>query len=123
MLIKKQLKYLRVREKKTIQQQILLLQQDLALYHIPVDPIAASGKELINKVKAPLTKVLKQDFHDTISGQMNDFSSIARQSIRRLEKNNSKYCENKDTKSSLTEESTKRKSNNHEAQICIYNNQ
>ena len=72
--------------------------------HIPVDPIAASGKELINKVKAPLTKVLKQDFHDTVSGQMNDFSSIARQSIRRLEKNNSKYCENKDTKSSLTEE-------------------
>jgi surface protein len=72
--------------------------------HIPVDPIAASGKELINKVKAPLTKVLKQDFHDTVSGQMNDFSSIARQSIRRLEKNNSKYCENKETKSSLTEE-------------------
>ena len=72
--------------------------------HIPVDPIAASGKELINKVKAPLTKVLKQDFHDTVSGQMNDFSSIARQSIRRLEKNNSKFCENKETKSSLTEE-------------------
>ena len=72
--------------------------------HIPVDPIAASGQELVNKVKTPLTKVLKQDFHDTISGQMNDFSSIARQSIRRLEKNNSKYCENKDTKSSLTEE-------------------
>ena len=72
--------------------------------HIPVDPIAASGKELINKVKAPLTKVLKQDFHDTVSGQMNDFSSIARQSIRRLEKNDSKYCENKETKSSLTEE-------------------
>jgi hypothetical protein len=47
-----------------------------------IDPIAASGKELINKAKAPLTKVLKQDFHDTISGQMNDFSSIARQSIR-----------------------------------------
>ena len=72
--------------------------------HIPVDPIAASGKELINKVKAPLTKVLKQDFHDTVSGQINDFSSIARQSIRRLEKNDSKYCENKETKSSLTEE-------------------
>ena len=72
--------------------------------HIPVDPIAASGKELVNKVKTPLTKVLKQDFHDTISGQMNDFSSIARQSIRRLEKNDSKYCENKETKSSLTEE-------------------
>ncbi len=72
--------------------------------HIPVDPIAASGKELINKVKTPLTKVLKQDFHDTVSGQMNDFSSIARQSIRRLEKNDSKYCENKETKSSLTEE-------------------
>jgi surface protein len=72
--------------------------------HIPVDPIAASGKELINKVKAPLTKVLKQDFHDTVSGQMNDFSSIARQSIRRLEKNNSQFCENKETKSSLTEE-------------------
>ena len=72
--------------------------------HIPIDPIAASGKELINKAKAPLTKVLKQDFHDTISGQMNDFSSIARQSIRRLEKNDSKYCEDKETKSSLTEE-------------------
>ena len=72
--------------------------------HIPVDPIAASGKELVNKVKTPLTKVLKQDFHDTISGQMNDFSSIARQSIRRLEKNDSKYCEKKETKSSLTEE-------------------
>ena len=56
--------------------------------HIPVDPIAASGKELVNKVKAPLTKVLKQDFHDTVSGQMNDFSNIARQSVRRLEKNN-----------------------------------
>ncbi|MDC0624328.1 BspA family leucine-rich repeat surface protein [Alphaproteobacteria bacterium] len=72
--------------------------------HIPIDPIAASGKELINKAKAPLTKVLKQDFHDTISGQMNDFSNIARQSIRRLEKNDSKYCEDKETKSSLTEE-------------------
>lgn len=72
--------------------------------HIPIDPIAASGKELVNKVKTPLTKVLKQDFHDTISGQMNDFSNIARQSIRRLEKNDSKYCEDKETKSSLTEE-------------------
>ena len=72
--------------------------------HIPVDPIAASGKELINKVKAPLTKVLKQDFHDTVSGQMNDFSSIARQSIRRLERNDFKYCEDTETKSSLTEE-------------------
>ena len=72
--------------------------------HIPVDPIAASGKELVNKVKAPLTKVLKQDFHDTVSGQMNDFSSIARQSIRRLERNDFKYCEDTETKSSLTEE-------------------
>jgi len=72
--------------------------------HIPVDPIAASGKALVNKVKAPLTKVLKQDFHDTVSGQMNDFSSIARQSIRRLEKNNSKYCEDTETKSSINEE-------------------
>ena len=72
--------------------------------HIPVDPIAASGKELVNKVKAPLTKVLKQDFHDTVSGQMNDFSNIARQSVRRLEKNNIKYCEDTETKSSLNEE-------------------
>jgi len=71
--------------------------------HIPVDPIAASGKELVNKVKAPLTKVLKQDFHDTVSGQMNDFSNIARQSVRRLEKNNIKYCEDTESNSSLDE--------------------
>ena len=72
--------------------------------HIPIDPIAASGQELVNKVKTPLTKVLKQDFHDTVSGQMIDMSNIARQSIRRLEKNNSKYCEDTETTSSLNEE-------------------
>ena len=71
--------------------------------HIPVDPIAASGKELVNKVTTPLTKVLKQDFHDTVSGQMNDFSNIARQSVRRLEKNNIKYCEDMESNSSLDE--------------------
>ena len=72
--------------------------------HIPIDPIAASGQELVNKVKTPLTKVLKQDFHDTVSGQMIDMSNIARQSIRRLEKNNSKFCEDTETTSSLNEE-------------------
>ena len=71
--------------------------------HIPVDPIAASGKELVNKVTTPLTKALKQDFHDTVSGQMNDFSNIARQSVRRLEKNNIKYCEDTESNSSLDE--------------------
>ena len=72
--------------------------------HIPIDPIAASGQELVNKVKTPLTKVLKQDFHDTVSGQMIDMSNIARKSIRRLEKNNSKYCEDTETTSPLNEE-------------------
>ena len=52
--------------------------------HIPVDSISNSSQELVNKAKAPLTKVLKQDFHDTVSGQMNLFNSIARQSLYRL---------------------------------------
>ena len=52
--------------------------------HIPVDSISNSSQELVNKAKAPLTKVLKQDFHDTVSGQMNLFNDIARQSLNRL---------------------------------------
>ncbi len=52
--------------------------------HIPVDSISNSSQELVNKVKAPLTKVLKQDFHDTVSGQMSLFNDIARQSLGRL---------------------------------------
>ena len=53
--------------------------------HIPVDSISNSSKELVNKAKAPLTKVLKQDFHDTVSGQMNLFNDITRQSLYRLD--------------------------------------
>ena len=53
--------------------------------HIPVDSISDTSKELVNKSKAPLTKVLKQDFHDTVSGQMNLFNDIARQSLGRLD--------------------------------------
>ena len=52
--------------------------------HIPVDSISNSSQELVNKAKAPLTKVLKQDFHDTVSGQTNLFNDIARQSLSRL---------------------------------------
>ena len=52
--------------------------------HIPVDSISNSSQELVNKAKTPLTKVLKQDFHDTVSGQMNLFNDIARQSLNRL---------------------------------------
>ena len=52
--------------------------------HIPVDSISNSSQELVNKAKAPLTKVLKQDFHDTVSGQMNLFNDIARQSLNRF---------------------------------------
>ena len=52
--------------------------------HIPVDSISNSSQELVNKAKAPLTKVLKQDFHDTVSGQMNLFNDISRQSLNRL---------------------------------------
>ena len=52
--------------------------------HIPVDSISNSSQELVNKAKAPLTKVLKQDFHDTVSGQMSLFNDIARQSLGRL---------------------------------------
>jgi surface protein len=52
--------------------------------HIPVDSISSSSQELVNKAKAPLTKVLKQDFHDTVSGQTNLFNDIARQSLSRL---------------------------------------
>ena len=53
--------------------------------HIPVDSISDTSKELVNKSKAPLTKVLKQDFHDTVSGQMNLFNDIASQSLGRLD--------------------------------------
>ena len=53
--------------------------------HIPVDSISNSSQELVNKAKAPLTKVLKQDFHDTVSGQMNLFNDINRQSLYRLD--------------------------------------
>jgi methionine-rich copper-binding protein CopC len=52
--------------------------------HIPVDSISNSSQELVNKAKTPLTKVLKQDFHDTVSGQMSLFNDIARQSLNRL---------------------------------------
>ncbi len=53
--------------------------------HIPVDSISNSSQELVNKAKAPLAKVLKQDFHDTVSGQMNLFNDITRQSLYRLD--------------------------------------